>query len=326
MDRQLESRKWLYVSLLSVSLILCLLSPHLIEAQGFPTKPVTLIAPYGPGGTFDLTGRALVSVAMDYLGQPLLFQLKPGGGGVIGSDMVASAAPDGYTLLFAGPGPNSTIPAIEGRSKGPDDLTAVCRINYSCPIALVRSDSPFKTFKELIDWAKTNPGKLTFGHTGVWGATDLPWRQIKLMTGIVTRDVPHTGGGPALLALLGGQVQFIFNMGTQSKPHIKAGKIRPLAILDSQRDPELPDVPTVRETGFNVAYFLWKGIAAPKGTPRPIVDKLAAAFKKMTEDSSFKSIVKQFGDDIQYLGPDELAKIWKEEYETHKELGRAIKK
>jgi tripartite-type tricarboxylate transporter receptor subunit TctC len=326
MQRQSVRKRFNCVYLLLV--FSALLSPGFgkAEAQDFPTKPVTLIVPYGPGGSFDLTGRALVSVAMDYLGQPLVFQLKPGGGGVIGSDMVAGAAPDGHTILFAGPGPNSTIPAIEGRSKGPDDLAAVCRINYSPPIIMVRSDAPFKTFKDVVDWAKANPGKMTFGHTGVWGAADLPWKQIRLLTGIVTRDVPHTGGGPALLALLGGQVQVASPMGTQAKPHIKAGKLRPLAIMDIQRDPELPDVPTLKELGINVTYFLWKGIAAPKATPRPIIDKLALAFKKMTEDNSFVTMVKQFGDDIQYLGPDELAKVWKEEFETHKKLGQMMKK
>jgi tripartite-type tricarboxylate transporter receptor subunit TctC len=326
MQRQSGMKRINCVFLLLVLSALLSLGFGTAEAQDFPTKPVTLIAPYGPGGTFDLTGRALVSVAVDYLGQPLIFQLKPGGGGVIGSDMVAAAAPDGYTILFAGPGPNSTIPAIEGRSKGPDDLAAVCRINYSPPIIMVRTDSPFKTFKDVVDWAKANPGKLTFGHTGVWGAADLPWKQLRLLTGIVTRDVPHTGGGPVLLALLGGQVQVASPMGTQAKPHVKAGKLRPLAIMDLQRDPELPDVPTLKELGYNVTYFLWKGIAAPKATPRPIIDKLALAFKKMTEDSSFVAMVKQFGDDIQYLGPDELAKVWKEEYEAHKKLGQMMKK
>jgi len=318
-------RKSLF-ALLILYFTLFSMGSFLSHAAEFPNRSVVLVTPYGPGGSFDLTGRVLSGVANDYLGQPLVLQLKPGGGGVIGSDYAANAPPDGYTLLFAGPGPNSTIPAIEGRSKGPYDVEPICRINYSSPIYSVRSDSPFKTFKEVIEWAKANPGKLTFAHTGAMGAADLPWKAIRRATGIETRDVPHTGGGPALIAILGGQVMLASPMGTQTKPHIAAGKLRPLAILDVQRDPELPDVPTVKELGIDVTYFLWKGIAAPKGTPKPIIEKLAAAFKKMAEDKSFVALVKKMGDGVQYLGTEEFAKVWKEEYEAHKGLKALFKK
>ena len=136
------------------------------KGKEFPTKPVTLIIPVGAGGSHDLTARAVTSVAINYLGQPIIIQLKPGGGGAIGSEQVAKAAPDGYTLLFGGMGWSSTLPAVEGRSKGPDDLMAVCRINYSPTILVARADAPFKTLKEMIDYAKANPEKLIFANTG----------------------------------------------------------------------------------------------------------------------------------------------------------------
>ncbi len=287
---------------------------------------MTLVVPLGVGGSNDLTARALASVGADYLGQPVIVQVRAGGGGAIGSDLVAKAAPDGYTLLFGGPGPNTTLPAVEGRSKGPDDLLAVCRINYSPDIITARPDAPFKTIKEMLEWAEANPGKLVFGNTGPWGAGDLPWKLIMKQTGITSRVVPYDGGGPALTALLGGHIDVMIGLTAHSLPHIRAGKIRVLAVLDEQRDRDLPDVPTGKEQGIDVTYLLWRGVLAPKGTPRPVIEKLAAAFKKMTEDKSVVAMIKQFGDEIHYLGPDEFTKVWREEYETHKELGKLFKK
>jgi tripartite-type tricarboxylate transporter receptor subunit TctC len=302
------------------------LSVQVIQAQEFPTKSILLVNPGGAGGSTDLTMRAVTSVAKEYLGQPVIVEIKAGGGGAIGTDFVAKAPPDGYTLLCGGPGWNSTLPAIEGRAKGPDDLVAVCRINYTPALLLTRPNQPFKTFNEMIEWAKANPGKLIFGNTGVWGGADLVWKQVKLKTGIVTRDVTHDGGGPAMIAILGDQVQVVGNLPTQSLPHIKTGKLVPLAVTDYRRDPELPNVPTLPELGLDVVDLMWRGVLAPKGTPRPVIDKLALAFKKMCEDKSVIAMIKGFGDDIQYLGPDELTKAWRQEYESRKELAKILKK
>lgn len=299
---------------------------QVIHAQEFPTKPITLIIPFGPGGTSDLTARTFVSAAPEYLRQPIIIQLKPGGGGAIASDIVAKAAPDGYTLLMGGPGPNTTLPAIEGRSRGPDDFAAVCRVNYLAMLTLVQANAPYKTFKELIQYAKTHPGQLKFGHTGIWGGPDLLWKQIQLKTGITTKIVPYDGGAEALIGLLGGHIDLSSLAPTQSTPHIKAGKLRALSISDLKRDPDLPDVPTLQEEGVDIVNLLWKGIMAPKATPRPVIDKLALAFKKMFEDQSSKAMIKKLGDDFHYLGPDEITKYWRQEYEAHKELGKVFKK
>jgi tripartite-type tricarboxylate transporter receptor subunit TctC len=321
MNRQAGKRVLACTILLAVTL----LWPLLVQAQEYPTKPVILVNPMGAGGSHDLTMRAVASVAADYLGQPVIVQVRPGGGGAIGSELVSKAQPDGYTLLAGGPGWNSTLPAVEERSKGPDDLVAVCRINYSPTIITARPDAPFKTFKEMIIWAKANPGKLLYGHTGPWGAADMPWKQIMRKAGITSKVVPHDGGGPALTAILGGHIDLTGGFAAQSLPHVKAGKLRVLAVLDNQRDPDLPDVPTAKEEGIDVIYLMWRGILAPKGTPRPIIDKLAAAFKKMTEDKSVIDMLKRFGDTPNYLGPDEFGKIWREEYETQKELAKIYK-
>jgi tripartite-type tricarboxylate transporter receptor subunit TctC len=295
-------------------------------AQEFPTKPVTLIIPVGAGGSHDLTARAMAGVIPQYLGQPMIVELRPGGGGAIGSNQVANASPDGYTLLFGGPGWSSALPAIEGRSVGPDRLVAVARVNYSPVIFMARPDAPFKTLKEMVAWAKENPGKLVHGNTGPWGAGDLPMKEMMRKYGFQARIVPYDGGGPALLAILGGHVQTTIALTAQSLPHLKAGKLRALAVMDSKRHPELPDVPTSVEEGIDVTYRIWRGILAPKATPRPVIDKLADAVKRTTEDKSFLALIKQLGDEAGYLGPDDFAKEWQKEYEVHKEIAREFKK
>lgn len=175
-----------------------------VAAEDFPTKPVTLVIPVGAGGSHDLTARALASVAPEYLGQPLIIQLKPGGGGAIGSDLVAKAKPDGYTLLFGGPGWSSTLPAVEGRSHGPDTLMAVAKINHGPVALMVNPNKPWKTLKEMVEWARANPGKLIHATTGPWGAADLPMKKLMKDYNFTARLVPYDGGGPALLATLGG--------------------------------------------------------------------------------------------------------------------------
>lgn len=295
-------------------------------AQEFPARPVTLVIPVGAGGSHDLTARALVAVIPQYLGQPMLVELRPGGGGAIGSTQVAGAKADGYTLLFGGPGWSSALPAIEGRSVGPDRLVAVARVNYSPIILLARPDAPFKTLKEMVEWAKTHAGELVHGHTGPWGASDLPMKQMMREHNFQAKLVPHDGGGPAFLAILGGHIQTTFALTAQSLPHLKAGKLRALAVMDTKRHRELPDVPTSVEQGVNVTYTIWRGVLAPKATPRPVVEKLADAIKKTTEDKSFQALIRQLGDDPGYLGPDEFAKVWQQEYDVHKEIAKAFKK
>jgi len=306
--------------------LLVLIAPTLSFSQEYPTKPIVLINPMGAGGSHDLTMRAVTSVAHEYLGQPMIIQIKSGGGGAIGVEFAAKAAPDGYTLLIGGPGWAPTLPAVEGRSRGPEDLMAICRINYSPIIISARMDAPFKTFKEMIAWAKANPGKLVFGNTGPWGAADMPWKQLMRKAGITTKVVPHDGGGPAMVALLGGHIDVTGSLSAQTLPQVKAGKVRMLAVTDYQRDKDYPEVPTVREEGVDVVYLMWRGILAPKGIPRPIVDKLADAFKKMTENKAVIAMLKGFGDNPNFLGPDEFGKLWREEFELHKELGKLYKK
>jgi tripartite-type tricarboxylate transporter receptor subunit TctC len=187
-------------------------------------------------------------------------------------------------------------------------------------------DAPFKTMKEMVEYAKANPGKVIHGNTGPWGLSDLPMKQAMKDYNFDVKIVPYDGGGPALTALLGGHIQTSIFLTAQSLPHIRAGKIRALAVLDTKRHPDLPDVATSVEQGINVTAILWRAVLAPKGTPRPIIEKLASAVKQTTEDPSFKAAIKQLGDVPGYAGPDEFTSIWQKEFETTKELAKAFKK
>jgi tripartite-type tricarboxylate transporter receptor subunit TctC len=286
------------------------------RAQEFPSKPIELVLPYGAGGSHDLTARALVSVAHAYLGQPLVVALKPGGGGAVGSQYVARAKPDGYTLMLGGTGPNSIFALVQKAPIGPDHFTPVARINYSPAVFSVRGDAPWKSFREVVQYARQNPAKLSFANTGPWGAGDFPMRMVARATGIEYTNIPYDGGGPALLAVLGGHADASFLYSAQLLPHVGAGKMRALAVSDSRRMAQLAAVPTLQEEGVDVVFTQWRGVAAPKGTPAAIVARLEAAFRQMTEDKSFQALVQQLGDEVQFLGAKEFEAAWRQEYDT----------
>jgi tripartite-type tricarboxylate transporter receptor subunit TctC len=294
-----------------------------LQAQDFPTKPINLVIPFAAGGASELQARTFIITAPKHLGQPIVLQIRSGGAGAIGSEMVAQAKPDGYTLLYGFTGCNSVLPAVEGRSKGPDDLAAVCTATITAGAVWVNANLPFKNIKDVIDYAKANPGKLVFGNTGPRSITDFGWRWLEHKAGIKTRNVAFPGGAEALVALLGGHIMVSRLSLEQSLPHMRAGKIRPIAGLDLTRHPELPDVPTMKEQGYDMGLGgNWRGICAPKATPRPIIDKLAAGFKKMMEEEQAIANIKKLGNTFEFLGPDEFDKYWRDEVRVFKELAK----
>ena len=287
-----------------------------VHAQDFPTKPIELVLPFGPGGSHDLTARALASVAHQYLGQPLLVVLKPGGGGAVGSQTVIRAKPDGYTLLFGGTGPNTIFALVQKAPIGLDQFTPVAQINHSPAIFSVRGEAPWKSFREVIEYARKNPGKLNFANTGTWGAADLPMRLVARTAGLEYNNIPFDGGGPALLAVLGGHADASFLFTAQLLPQIGAGKMRALVVTGTQRIRDLPNVPTTREEGFDVVFTMWRSVLAPKGTPAAIAEKLETAFRRMTEDKSFQALIKQLGDEIHFQGGKEFETTWRQEWDA----------
>lgn len=298
-----------------------------LHAQDFPTKPVNVIIPFGAGGSSDLTARAMVGTAVEYLGQPVVVHIKPGGGGAIASESVAQSKPDGYTLLFGHTNSNTVLPIMEGRSRPPADFAPVCHINRTYGFLVAQPNAPFKTFKEMIEWAKTNSGQLTFGNLGTWSLVDFMWKQIEQHYAIKTRSVTYDGGGQALIGILGGHVLVTHGAPTTMIPQIKAGKVRPLAYSAPRRHPDLPDVPSAEEAGYGFATVgSWKGILAPKGTPRPVIDKLALGFKKMTENKQAIAALDKMGDEFEYMGPDEFQKFLRADFQRFQEICKMFKK
>ncbi|MBI2998693.1 MAG: tripartite tricarboxylate transporter substrate binding protein [Deltaproteobacteria bacterium] len=295
--------------------LLILTSGTAVTAQEFPTKAVEFVLPYGAGGSHDLTARAVASVAHQYLGQPLLVVLKPGGGGAVGSQQVIKAKPDGYTLAFGGTGTNTVFAMVQKVPIGPDQFTPVARINYSPTILAVRADAPWKSFRELIEYCKKNPGKFNFANSGPWGAADLPMRLTARAAGIDYNNIPYDGGGPTTLAVLGGHADATFGFSAQLLPEVAAGKMRALAITDTKRHRDFPNVPTVKEEGFDVVFAMWRSVLAPKGTPQLILDKLEATFRKISDDKSFQALIRGLGDDVHFQGGKEFETTWRQEWE-----------
>jgi tripartite-type tricarboxylate transporter receptor subunit TctC len=178
----------------------------------------------------------------------------------------------------------------------------------------------------MIDWAKANPGQLTFGNFGTWSSSDFEWRWLEHKAGIKTRNVPYTGGGPVTIAILGGHIQVGLIGPGSALPHMRAGKLRALAIAGSLRLADLPNIPTMKEEGYDTGLDgVWKGILAPKGTPRPIIEKLAAGFKKMTENKEAIDNFKKLMEEFYYLGPDEFAKYWSENFKIYQDMVKMFK-
>jgi tripartite-type tricarboxylate transporter receptor subunit TctC len=323
--RKFRIGKWTFCVLLITSVFL-FFDFSSLKAQDFPTKPINLVNQYPPGGSSELLAHTFLHLSTEIFGQPMVLQTKPGGGGAIGTEFVYQAKPDGYTLLIGHVNCNSVLVAAEGRSRGPGELEAVCRLNLENNLYCVKADSPFKTIKDMVDWAKANPGKLTFGNFGTWSLSDFEWRWLEHKAGIKTRNVPYTGGGPVTTALLGGHIQVGMLSSSSAYPQMRAGKLRALAISGSLRKADMPNIPTLKEEGYDTGLDgVWKGILAPKGTPRPIIEKLATGFKKMTENKQAIDNFAKLGNEFNYLGPDEFAKYWSDNYKIYVEMVKMFK-
>lgn len=292
--------------------------------EKYPTKPVELIIPFGAGGSHDLHARAIAGAIPSYLGQPLMVVLKPGGSGGVGADFVAKSKPDGYTLLFGGNGPNTQLQFLMDLQYKKSDFIPIAKINSSPCVIIVRKDSKFKTLKDLAEYAKAHPGELKYSTSGSFGALHIPAALFLSKAGVKATHVPFNGGGPALTAVLGGHVDFGSQMTTQVLPFYQSGEIRVLGVTDAQRLPAFKDVPTLKEQGYDVEYSQWRAVMVPKGTPDPIVQHLRGAFKKLAEDASFKAMLSQMGERLDYTDGPEFDKIWEQEISSQAEVLKAL--
>lgn len=259
-------------------------------AQTFPTKPVRIIVPYAAGGITDIATRIVAIKMGESMGQPVIVDNRPGASGVIGSDLVAKALPDGYTLLATSTTHTVISTLIPKLPFDPvTDFVPIAVIASSTSALVVNSRSPFKTVSDLVAYAKANPGKLSFASGGNGALAHLTSERFKREAVIDIVHIPYKGGGPASADLMGGHVSLFFDVLTTSLPNIKAGNFRALAVSSSERSPLLPGTPTMIESGFpGFTASAWVGLLAPAGTPRAIIDKINAELLKALQTSEVK--------------------------------------
>jgi len=260
-------------------------------AQKFPTKPMRMVSAFAPGGGTDILARAIAMPVSESLGQPVVVDNRPGAGGTMGSEFVARAAPDGYTIIMVASTYTATA-AYEPPSYDPiNGIQPIILIGTTGLVMTVHPSIPARSVRELIDYARANPGKLNYASVGTGSVPHFAQELFRLQTGINIVHVPYKGGGPALIALVGGEVQLTTISMVAILPHIKAGRLRALAITTPARSSALPDLPTINETvpGFEVTH--WYGIWGPKGIPKPVVARwnLEVAKVLRTEETKHRS-------------------------------------
>jgi tripartite-type tricarboxylate transporter receptor subunit TctC len=286
-----------------------------VTAQGvYPSRPVTFINPFPPGGAVDVVARPLASVLEPILKQPAVIETKAGAAGQVGAQFAASAKPDGYTLLMhiVSISGFAEVDKLFGRSVKftRDDFIPIARFIADPMVLVVNDKQPYKTLKEFVDDAKKRPNELVFSSSGLYGALHLPTALFMKAAGIEMRHLPTAGGGPALTAILGNNAQVLVSSIAAANAQMKAGKLTPLACFGAQRAPALPNVPTMKELGYNIEFYLWIGMFAPKGTPAPIITTLREASKKAAADDKFKQAMSNLGQDVAYLDQVEFKAFW----------------
>src|SRR6478672_3379795 len=283
-------------------------------AQDYPSRPVTLVNPFPPGGAVDVVGRPFAAALEPLLKQPVVVETKSGAAGAVGAQFAASARPDGYTLLAHLPSISgfASVDTLFGRTPKftRADFIPIARLTEGPMVFVVNDQQPYKTLKEFVDDAKANPGKLIFSSSGLYGALHLPAALLIKAAGIQLRHLPTAGGGPALTAVLGNNAQALVSSVAAANAQIKAGKLRALACFSAKRAESLPDVPTLKELGYDVEFSIWVGLFAPKGTPEPVITKVRAETKKVVESDQFKKAIDNIGDVVAYLDQPEFKTFW----------------
>jgi tripartite-type tricarboxylate transporter receptor subunit TctC len=285
--------------------------------QAYPTKAVTIVNPFPPGGAADVVGRPLAASLEPILKQPMVIETKAGAAGQVGGQFAATAKPDGYTLLvhIVSISGFAEVDRLFGRTPKftRADFIPIARLTAG-PMALVVNDQqPYKTVKDLVDDAKKRPNAIVFSSSGLYGALHLPTALFMKAADIKMRHLPTNGGGPALTAILGNNSQVLVTSIAAASGQIKAGKLRPLATFGARRAASLPNVPTLKEQGYDVEFSLWVGLFAPKATPAPIVTRLREATRQAVATPQFQTAIKNIGDEVAYLDEPEFAKFWDED-------------
>ncbi len=283
--------------------------------EPFPSRPITLVAPFPPGGVADLTARPVAAAMERALKSPVGVVNKTGAAGAVGMQFVATSKPDGYTLLLA-LSSISIIPEADKLFGRPpaftvDQFAPIALISADPTVLVVRAESPWKTAKEFIDDAKKRPGEISYSSSGIYGTLHMAMELLSHGADVKLRHIPYQGAGPALTAILGGHVDALASGPAVIIPHIKAGKLRALAGWGDRRVAALPDVPTFRELGYPGAeFYIWAGLFAPRATPEPVLAKLRDTLRIATQDAEFKAAMDKLETPIAFKQGDEFQKFF----------------
>jgi tripartite-type tricarboxylate transporter receptor subunit TctC len=290
-------------------------------AQGYPTKPIRLVVPFPPGGLIDTMARLVAPSLAKELGQPLVVENKPGAGGGIGAADVARAAPDGHTLLMASP-PLTIAPAIyKSLPYNPADIQAIALFGQLPNVLLVNPESGINSVKDLVERARTSPGKLNYGSNGNGTTIHLSSELLKSQAGIHVVHIPYRGTAMANLALMSKEVDMMFDNLPPALPHVRASKMRALAVTTASRNPALPDVPTMMESGYpDFQVSSWFGLATPRGTPPEVATRLQAALQKVIAQPEVSEAIARTGATPRFMDSAETAAFMKADGERWKKV------
>jgi tripartite-type tricarboxylate transporter receptor subunit TctC len=299
--------------------------------DAYPARTVTIINAFPPGGANDLVTRPAASALEAVLKQPVVVETKAGAAGAIGAQVAANAKPDGYTLLSHNNGlaGYAEVDKLFGRQPKTTrtDFIPLARLAADPVLLVVNDQQPFKTLEDFIADAKKRPEQIVYSSGGLYGASHLPVAMLEKAAGLSKlRHLPTAGGGPAITAVLGNNAQASTQTVLATLQQIKAGKLRALASFGAERSKALPDVPTLKERGYNVVYYLWVGLFVPKGTPAPIVSTLSNAIDKAAASPQFTTAIANIGLEPSYLPAADFAKFWDEDAKRSDDAVRQIGK
>ena len=299
--------------------------------DAYPSRAITIINPFPPGGAVDVVMRPLAAVLEPMVQKPVVIDTKPGAAGQVGAQVAANAKPDGYTLLahLTSISGFAEVDRLFGRQPKftNADFIPLARFVADPCVLVVNDQQPYKTLKDFIDDAKKRPNEIIFSSSGLYGALHIPTALFMAAAGgLKLRHLPTNGGGPALTAFLGNNSQVLVSSVSACISQIKAGKARPLALFGGERSKALPDVPTLKESGYEVEYYLWVGAFAPKGTPAAAITFLRGVLDKAAHGEQFKTALANLGQELDYMDQGEFAKFWADDARRIEEAVRTIGK
>lgn len=312
-------------------LLAALVAPALWAQDEYPSRPVTIVVPFPPGGIADdLTAHPFAPALERVLKQPVLVQNRPGAAGATDAQFVANAAPDGYTLLVALVSISSTpeVDKLFGRTPiyTRDQFVGIARLNADPPVLVVHPSIPARNLKEFVALAKARPNEMIFSSSGPYGASHLPYAMLLHAAGLKMRHLPTTGGGPAMTAVLGGHAVTGASPPGIASPHLKAGEVKGLATRGAQRLAEFPAIPTLKEYGYDVEYYLWTGFFAPRAIPAGAFATLCEATRQAVKDPDFVRSMEEIQTPVAYQHAEEFKAWWDQDAEKIAAVIRRIGK